>query len=146
MIDQQQHMSCIIRPEGFRGGLYLGDKAAAADAAALAKHKITAIVTVASELAVPEDSFWRFQVALEDTPEADLLSRLPTLLASIHGELGKGNVLVHCRLGVSRSAATVIAYLMRYRGLAYELAFERVKRKRTVVNPNKGLRSQLLAF
>ena len=40
--------------------------------------------------------------------------------------------------GVSRSAAIVIAYLIRNQGLSYEKALDLVKRKRACVKPNAG--------
>jgi protein-tyrosine phosphatase len=50
---------------------------------------------------------------------------------------------VHCRLGVSRSASIVIAYLMSYQKLPLQVAYDRVKKKRFIVNPNSGLKAQL---
>ena len=40
--------------------------------------------------------------------------------------------------GVSRSAAIVIAYLIRNHHLSYDNAFDLVKRKRACVKPNAG--------
>lgn len=40
--------------------------------------------------------------------------------------------------GVSRSAAIVIAYLIRKRGMTYESAFALVRARRACVKPNAG--------
>lgn len=57
-----------------------------------------------------------------------------------------GAVLVHCEAGISRSAATVIAYLVRYRDFTLEEAFALVKARRSIVSPNHGFVQQLLSF
>jgi len=49
-----------------------------------------------------------------------------------------GSVLVHCAAGKSRSASLVIAYLMREFKWKYEEAFNYVKSKRSIVQPNPG--------
>ncbi|XP_062393046.1 protein phosphatase Slingshot homolog 2b isoform X2 [Sardina pilchardus] len=51
--------------------------------------------------------------------------------------------LVHCKMGVSRSAATVIAYAMKEYGWDLERAFEYVKERRTVTKPNPSFMRQL---
>ena len=52
-----------------------------------------------------------------DEPEANLLEQLPTALDFIASALGAGGrVLVACEAGVSRSAAVVVAHLMREEG------------------------------
>ena len=40
--------------------------------------------------------------------------------------------------GVSRSAAVVLAYLIRNQGMSYDTAFTFLKRKRACVKPNPG--------
>jgi protein-tyrosine phosphatase len=52
--------------------------------------------------------------------------------------LKKGNVLVHCFAGISRSATVVIAFLMKYKKMNFEEAFEFTKQKREIINPNFG--------
>lgn len=51
--------------------------------------------------------------------------------------------LVHCKMGVSRSASTVIAYAMKEYGWNMEQAFEYVKERRAVTKPNPSFMRQL---
>ncbi|XP_073680751.1 protein phosphatase Slingshot homolog 2b isoform X2 [Garra rufa] len=51
--------------------------------------------------------------------------------------------LVHCKMGVSRSASTVIAYAMKEYGWNLEQAFEYVKERRAVTKPNPSFMRQL---
>ena len=45
-------------------------------------------------------------------------------------------VLVHCMAGVSRSATSVVWYLVRYQGYGWDEAVELLRRSRPQVNPN----------
>ncbi|KAL4647567.1 hypothetical protein GN956_G8704 [Arapaima gigas] len=51
--------------------------------------------------------------------------------------------LVHCKMGVSRSASTVIAYAMKEYGWDLERAFDHVKERRAVAKPNPSFMRQL---
>uniref|UniRef100_A0A8C5DJQ5 protein-serine/threonine phosphatase n=1 Tax=Gouania willdenowi TaxID=441366 RepID=A0A8C5DJQ5_GOUWI len=51
--------------------------------------------------------------------------------------------LVHCKMGISRSAATVIAYAMKDYGWDLTKAFDYVKERRTVTMPNPSFMRQL---
>ncbi|KAM5181162.1 protein phosphatase Slingshot homolog 2 isoform 1-T1 [Mantella aurantiaca] len=51
--------------------------------------------------------------------------------------------LVHCKMGVSRSASTVIAYAMKEYGWNLDRAFDYVKERRTVTKPNPSFMKQL---
>ena len=55
-------------------------------------------------------------------------------------------MLVHCGAGVSRSAALVIAYLMRRFTWPAERARQHARARRSLVNPNQGFWRQLCAF
>lgn len=57
-----------------------------------------------------------------------------------------GPVLVHCMAGISRSATIVIAYLMKERGMDYADAYNYVKERRRIINPNSGFKIQLRQF
>ncbi|KPP74979.1 protein phosphatase Slingshot2-like [Scleropages formosus] len=51
--------------------------------------------------------------------------------------------LVHCKMGVSRSASTVIAYAMKEYGWDLDRAFDHVKERRAVAKPNPSFMRQL---
>jgi protein tyrosine/serine phosphatase len=58
-------------------------------------------------------------------------------------EVPNGNVLVHCRQGVSRSGAVIIAYLMRMFSLGYDVALAVAQTSRSIIQPNSGFADQL---
>ncbi|KAL0175932.1 hypothetical protein M9458_028262, partial [Cirrhinus mrigala] len=55
-------------------------------------------------------------------------------------------ILVHCKMGVSRSASTVIAYLMKQQGWALDHALNHVRERRPIVQPNEGFLKQLHTY
>ena len=52
-------------------------------------------------------------------------------------------VLVHCRMGISRSATILIAYFMRKYNWSCDQAIEFVKSKRGIINPNTDFMNSL---
>lgn len=68
-------------------------------------------------------------------------------MAEINKETGNKNVvLVHCAMGVSRSASSVIMYIMKKFGISYDNALRYVQKRRVKVDPNSGFEKQLLDF
>ncbi|MEQ2214768.1 hypothetical protein XENOCAPTIV_019411, partial [Xenoophorus captivus] len=55
-------------------------------------------------------------------------------------------VLVHCKMGVSRSASTVIAYAMKQQRWSLEEALAYVRDRRSIVKPNDGFLKQLQTY
>ncbi|CAE7188370.1 fmt, partial [Symbiodinium sp. CCMP2456] len=55
-------------------------------------------------------------------------------------------VLVHCALGVNRSASVVMAWLMETRGWSLTQALQHVQNRRPIVHPADKLKEQLLAY
>jgi protein-tyrosine phosphatase len=144
-------------------GLWLGNVCAAVDADFLRAHNITAVMNMAREwdtLCTGGDvqwlwlgwllgQPWRHCFPLDDTSaqSAGMVQHRFAVAAHwirhYHRERG-GAVLVHCNMGISRSAAAVIHYLMaRDAHLTYQEALQRVKRARPIAQPN-GLFEQLL--
>lgn len=56
------------------------------------------------------------------------------------------NVLVHCKMGISRSASVVIAYAMKAYGWSFSDALDHVKTNRQCVKPNKNFLTQLETY
>jgi len=55
-----------------------------------------------------------------------------------------GKVLVHCLIGKSRSVSIVIAYFILNMGYSYEKAYNHVKIRRFIAEPNYGFAKQLM--
>ncbi len=55
----------------------------------------------------------------------------------------KGNVLVHCSAGISRSPTLVLAYMMKKYHYTLEEAFEKMRKLRQIVDPNVSFIVQL---
>ncbi|KAF7310134.1 Phosphatases II [Mycena indigotica] len=132
------------------GALYLGSMAAVFELELLREHDITHLVQVLETPWAPQPESGEghdqlklayHRIDIEDSTAAGL--RLGGYLAPacdyIKDALGRGeNVLVHCHQGVSRSAAVVIAFLIRERSMDYDEAYAFVKRKRSCIRPNAG--------
>jgi protein-tyrosine phosphatase len=61
-------------------------------------------------------------------------------------EDGNARVLVHCEVGVNRSATIVIAWLMEAHGFTLDSAYDHVEAKRPLIDPVGSHYSQLEAF
>jgi protein-tyrosine phosphatase len=91
---------------------------------------------------------------LPDHPDYNITQYFNDSYDFIHKHLKKGeNVLVHCRMGISRSSTLVINYMLRelysMRKIEYpdycilNSVLEYTRSKRPVVNPNQGFLDQL---
>lgn len=131
-------------------GLYLSSIDSALDSQTLTSYSIKTIVSVLSNL--PKfnriDSIDYYYIELDDDEQQDLLVHLDQTFQIIEKSLKNNrNVLVHCALGVSRSSATVMAYLMcSQKSSSFNDAYRLVKSKRTIIGPNFGFRRQLALY
>ncbi|CAG2100477.1 unnamed protein product [Medioppia subpectinata] len=130
--------------------LYLGNQYGATNAQTLSALHITDILTVMS---APIDAAQRIagiryhHIAAEDNSSQDLLSHFNRAYDTIEGCRRLGcSILVHCRVGVSRSATIIIGYIMRKRRQPLYLALEWVKTRRPIIHPNREFKSQLRLF
>ncbi|PIL24662.1 hypothetical protein GSI_12546 [Ganoderma sinense ZZ0214-1] len=87
-------------------------------------------------------------IPLQDLDTADILQHLDATTAFIKSALEdkRNTVLVHCAMGISRSATVVSAYLVATRSMQPHEAIEYVQSKREIVCPNLGFRRQLEVY
>ncbi|CAD8165215.1 unnamed protein product [Paramecium octaurelia] len=140
----------ILEPENDeldKGYLFLGN-IKSAQPYNLGPKKINAVLTVTKEskIVYENPNIKHMKLDVEDIQNQDLLQFFDQCLKFIDENLQKGNVLVHCMAGVSRSASIVIAYIMKTKKLSFRDAFQFVKTKRTIVWPNDGFIEQLKKF
>lgn len=53
---------------------------------------------------------------------------------------------MHCKMGISRSGSTVIAYAMKQEHWPLDVALAYVKDRRSIVKPNEGFMKQLQIY
>lgn len=92
-------------------------------------------------------TFNYFNVRVCDDEKTDLLKYWDDTFKYITSAKKNGSkVLVHCKMGVSRSASVVIAYAMKAYNWDFQTAMHHVKEKRTCIKPNTSFLSQLETY
>lgn len=133
------------RPSHVFPHLYLGSEWNAANLEELQQNRVTHILNVAREI----DNFFPalftyMNVRVYDEETAQLLPHWnDTFLFLSRVRAAGGRALVHCRMGLSRSAATVLAYAMKEFGWSLERALRHVRHCRPGAMPNPGFMRQL---
>ena len=128
--------------------LYLSSEDVALDRELLAKHNITHILNLTTN--VPnkfEHEIIYKKLLIYDLPNQSMKSIFEESFEFIDEALGKSpdsNMLVHCNAGVSRSSTVVIAYLLKKRLFAsLNETYDHVKARRPAICPNPGFVRQL---
>jgi protein-tyrosine phosphatase len=87
------------------------------------------------------------RINIEDNENVDILKYQQEIIDFMDGALKtNGIVLVHCMMGISRSPTAVIMYIMYTCKFHYITAYNLVKKKRFIINPNIGFVKQLLVY
>ncbi|XP_003468334.2 protein phosphatase Slingshot homolog 3 isoform X2 [Cavia porcellus] len=128
--------------------LYLGSEWNAANLEELQRNRVSHILNMAREIDnFFPDRFVYYNVRLWDEESAQLLPHWKETHRFIEAARTQGTrVLVHCKMGVSRSAATVLAYAMKQYGWSLEQALLHVQELRPIIRPNPGFLRQLQTY
>ncbi|XP_074212692.1 protein phosphatase Slingshot homolog 1 isoform X1 [Camelus bactrianus] len=128
--------------------LYLGSEWNASNLEELQGSGVDYILNVTREI----DNFFPglfayHNIRVYDEETTDLLAHWNEAYHFINkAKRNRSKCLVHCKMGVSRSASTVIAYAMKEFGWPLEKAYNYVKEKRSVTRPNAGFMRQLSEY
>ncbi|KAM7051675.1 protein phosphatase Slingshot homolog 1 isoform 2-T2 [Molossus nigricans] len=128
--------------------LYLGSEWNASNLEELQGSGVDYILNVTREI----DNFFPglfayHNIRVYDEETTDLLAHWNEAYHFINkAKRNHSKCLVHCKMGVSRSASTVIAYAMKEFGWPLEKAYNYVKQKRSITRPNAGFMKQLSEY
>ncbi|XP_030223402.1 protein phosphatase Slingshot homolog 3 [Gadus morhua] len=128
--------------------LYLGSEWNAANFEELQKNNVGYILNVTREIDnfFPE-AFTYMNIRVYDVEATDLLPHWTDTYQFINTARKSGQaVLVHCKMGVSRSASTVIAYAMKQQRWPVDEAQAYVRECRPITRPNDGFARQLQTY
>ncbi|XP_038143174.1 dual specificity protein phosphatase 26-like [Cyprinodon tularosa] len=130
--------------------LYIGDQLSAENQADLSKHRFTHVLNAAHSKRRGQPGIYEglkinyMGIEAHDSCNYDMSTNFQAAADFIHRGLNAGGkVLVHCHVGVSRSATLVLAYLMLKQKLTLVEAICAVKDNRGVI-PNRGFLRQLI--
>ncbi|PCH36363.1 phosphotyrosine protein [Wolfiporia cocos MD-104 SS10] len=129
--------------------LYLANLFTAQDAEQLSKLGITHVVSVLETPPILPSSMPHLKtlhISVTDNINTNILQYLDTTTEFIRDALAeseKNKVLVHCLVGMSRSATVVCAYLIATMSMTPDKAIGLVASQRIVASPNIGFRKQL---
>ncbi|KIK63727.1 hypothetical protein GYMLUDRAFT_986523 [Collybiopsis luxurians FD-317 M1] len=125
--------------------IYLGNLSCAVSSHLLKQLGITHIVSVCPDF--PSTGPNHLTIEVDDSDYDDLLIHLPEACQFIQKAIDQGGrVLVHCVMGISRSATVLAAFFMQSKELSSSEALEFIRTRRPCIQPNYGFLKQLEAF
>ena len=136
-------------PSQILNWLYLGTFINACDIDELKRNNITYILNCAKECIntkLPE-SKKQLHLKIKDSEKFKIIDYFEEANNFIHKcKKEGGNILVHCKFGISRSPSFIIAYLVKYYKFTVDKALKFVNLKRFQIKPNKGFIEQLYLY
>ena len=138
----------IFFPSQITKWLYLGNKTHANDIRVIDILEITTIINITKEIPNYHEDIRKdinyIKIEADDDINTDMIS-FWIQIADIIESCVKMNkkTLIHCSAGRSRSASSVIYYLMKKENLSLNESYEHVLRCRDIIDPNEGFRRQL---
>jgi hypothetical protein len=133
--------------------LWLGNKAAAADANFIRENNITVIVNASKNIPFIDNPVIRkYRVPVDDNLEDVEINNMtlwsPEIVYNLLKEYNAGNtILVHCAAGMQRSAAIVAMFLIVLKNMSAADAIQYIKSKRRIAFfPGVNFKRSIYAF
>ena len=129
--------------------LYLGDYMNANNNEELKLLKIKYLLNCALEIKISNIPLGIKYLKLDliDSPEMNIVQYFEKAFAFIESaRKNSDNILIHCKLGRSRSVSILIAYMIRYYDFNVKKALEFIQAKRKQIKPNDGFIKQLYSY
>lgn len=145
---QQQicyYKGCKFEANEIINGIYLGNIESSYDKDMLKKLNITSIISVLYGYNPPyKEDFDYLVINALDSSDTNLYMVFDLCCEFINKVFeDKGNLLIHCMAGRSRSVTILAAYLIKNFGISDESAIDLIKSKRPIIGINDGFRQQL---
>ena len=125
--------------------IYLGGNDAASDENYLKQYNITTVINCAEEIVSVYKDIKFLELNLYDSFNQPLFPKFEVAYKFIKKN-SENNILIHCALGVSRSASLVAFYLMKEKGWDYDTCYNYMKERRPIVDPNSNFVGQLREY
>lgn len=135
---------------------YISDANSASDEEMLKFHNIKSIISIRTpwvpcspiysqidQLGKSDLDVKLFKIYFWDHPSEDVVSHLEKTECWMKANNISTNVLIHCTMGKSRSAALLIGYIMIHHEKDFSSAYDLVKSIRPQVKLNSGFETQL---
>eukprot|EP00118_Oscarella_pearsei_P023180 m.273994 g.273994 ORF g.273994 m.273994 type:complete len:272 (+) comp40581_c0_seq22:789-1604(+) len=139
----------LCYPQRITEHIFLGSRTCADEEEIFKNLKLTHVLNCTAECRDHfEDSasvpVTYYRISVEDSLSENLSPHFEVAVSFLENvRQSSGRVLVHCSRGVSRSAAFVIAYLIKNNQWTLDTALKYVKERRSVVSPNPSFIVQL---
>jgi len=136
-----EHQDCFVLNK-IIPYLYITNVYTAQDTKLLQSHDIKHVVSM-YPVYLPD--FNQLYIDLYDHPSANIAKHFDNTYDFINKHISNNeNVLVHCHAGRSRASTIVIHYLMKKYHITFAKAYNFLKTKRPIIEPNDGFVKQLL--
>ena len=136
-------------PSQILPGIYLGNYINANNLEEIRRLRINYILNCASDIKInnlPTDVKY-CHLDMIDSPQLNIFQYFGKAFAFIESARKNNcNILIHCKLGISRSTSILIAYMIKHYGYSVKKSLDLIKSKRKQVNPNNGFINQLYSF
>lgn len=129
--------------------IYLGNIIDALNIYSLKKNNIKYIVNVSNKIPnIYINHIKYYNVIINDNNIEHIEPYINKTLEFIktNRDKGDGNILVHCKMGASRSASIILSYLMMENEMDLNEAIDYVRDKRKIVNPSKIFINDLISI